>query len=202
MSMNKQYKNIWTDLDGVLVGLVETLSYFDGYNCPLIWMNTHIIDWNSSDPQESMKNNFRDSIFRNVPKEVFVDAKKAHDMGELMLLYNILKTEGYKIKILSSCMDNELSDMIKDQKMKWIYKYLLKDYGIDFFDEIVICRGSSEKIKYLGENDLLIDDYEKTYNKNPEQIILHRNFDDTVQALTVKLGIDVEQLAHDMYYVR
>jgi predicted polyphosphate/ATP-dependent NAD kinase len=85
------------------------------------------------------------------------------------------------IKILSALGIPD--ENIKDGKLEWIGRNLR---NIDA-DDIILVVNSTDKIKYAGQNQILVDDKEKTITSWIAAGgigILHKNTNKTIQKLT------------------
>ena len=174
-------KTINFDMDGVLVDLSKNLAKLDGYDEPVLWYLHKF--------EDDGKYVYPKSIERHIDDECFVTCQPMPYYEEMKKLIRHLHSKGYKINILSSCMDQEYSDKIVKQKVAWLHKY----YGAEMhmFSQVNIVRGSKLKINYIDENSILIDDYLKTQNSFIEngmgdQFIFYRNFNECVEQLIEK----------------
>jgi hypothetical protein len=174
-------KEINFDMDGVLVDISKELARLDGYDDPVHWF--------FNKREEDGEHLYPISIGRHIDRLCFETCQPMPFYDEMKKLINYLYSKGYKINILSSCIDCEHSEKITKQKINWLYKY----YGeeMKFINAVNIVRGSKLKINYIGDNAILIDDYIKTHrrfieNGMGDQFIFYKNFEDCVNQLIEK----------------
>lgn len=174
-------KTIIYDLDGTLADLSKGLAKLEGYDDPVAWYLRNEVDYG--------KYVYPKVIEKHIDNGCFADLPPMPNFDKHILLMETFKSYGYKIKILSSCMDYDYSDKIKDQKITWVKKHLA---NLVNDEDIHIVRNSSSKINYITDSQTyLIDDYSKIRNQFIEnglgdQFILYKNFYDCVQQLKSK----------------
>lgn len=169
------------DLDGVCVDLAYTLAQLEGYEDPVLWFMHAQEEHGALSFQKAIEKYIFDGVFTNaLPMPNFDQVKK--------LVY-VMKNKGYNVKILSSCMDIEISDIIASQKREWV----LNNFdGMIHYDDIQLVKGSSLKINFItDDNTYLIDDYTKTQrqfieNGLGDQFIFYKNFYDCLAQLERK----------------
>lgn len=175
------YDEIYFDMDGVLVDLSKHLAKLDGYDDPVLWF--------LHKSENDGKYTFPKCVERHIDDNCFSDCPPMPYYDEMKKLIRFLFSKGYKISILSSCMDQPYSDKIIRQKTEWLQKYYAEEFHM--FNSINIVRGSKLKIKYIGEKALLIDDYlktQKTFIENGmgDQFVSYKNFNDLIEQLIEK----------------
>lgn len=174
-------KYINFDMDGVLVDLSKNLATLDGYDDPVLWYIHKF--------EQDGRYLYPKSIERHIDKRCFETCPPMPYYDEMKKLMKHLFSKGYKINILSSCMDQEYSNEIVKQKINWLHKYYSEEMKL--FNQVNIVRGSSLKLNYIDENSILIDDYTKTHNTFIEngmgdKFILYTNFNDCIDQLNEK----------------
>lgn len=173
-------KNIIFDMDEVLVNLSQHLAKLDGYDSQVLWyIHKFETDGYNTYPKSIERHLESSKCFENCPPMPYYESMKK--------LIRRLYDKGFKISILSSCMDKDYSDEITRQKNVWLRKYYADE--MHMFNEINIVRGSSLKINYVDENSILIDDYLKTQKSFIEsgmgdQFILYTEFEKLLDDLT------------------
>lgn len=174
-------KTIYFDMDGVLVDLAKGLATLEGYDDPVLWF-MHAQDENGA-------LSFQRVIEKYINEDVFVNLPPMPHFEEMKKLIYIMVKSGYNVKILSSCMDIEISDIIASQKKSWIMEHL---NGLVNYEDIHIVRGSKKKIEFITDEDtFLIDDYTKTQkqfieNGLGDQFILYIGFYSCMAELKTK----------------
>lgn len=166
------------DMDSVLVNLSLNLARLDGYDDPVHWYVANF--------ERDGEYMYPKAIERHVDDNCFVTCQPMPYYDEMKSLIKLLLQKGYKVNILSSCMDKDYSDKIIEQKLTWLRRWYAEE--IKFFNEINIVRGSELKIQYVRENAILIDDYAKTKdafieNGMGDQFVHYTNFLDCVEKL-------------------
>lgn len=175
-------KSVIFDLDGVLADLIKGLAARDGYDEPTAWFINNIKDV-AGDVLifKSIENHVHSGLFRNLPTMPY--------HNEVKKLISALYNNGHQIKILTSCMDHEYSDIIANDKREWIKTHFADVYHC--FKQIDVVKGSKLKINYVDKHEILIDDYTKTQQQfiehgKGDQFILYKGFDDCVKQLKQK----------------
>lgn len=174
-------KTICFDLDGVMVDLSKGLAKIEGYDDPVLWYLHNEKDYGKYVFPKVIEKHIDNGCFENLPPMPNFDQQ--------VQLIDIFNKLGYTVKIISSCMDYDYSDKIKDQKITWVKNHLGDLINID---NIHIVRDSAKKIEYINdENTYLIDDYLKTRSQFIEnglgdQFIFYKNFYDCVEQLKSK----------------
>lgn len=174
-------KTINFDMDGVLVDLSKNMAKLDGYDDPVLWY-IHKFDIDGYDM-------YPKSIERHIDSDCFVTCPPMPYYESMKNLMLSLHNRGYKINILSSCMDKPYSEKITEQKLKWLDIYYKTE--MQFFNEINIVKGSTLKINYIDDDAILIDDYLRTRTAFIEagmgdQFIHYTNFNDMLKQLNEK----------------
>lgn len=168
---------IYFDMDGVLVDLSKGLSLREGYDDPVLWF---------INMSETLGvRTYPAIIEKYIDEDIFVKCPPMPHHDNMKQLIDSLKQRGYKVKVLSSCMDKPYSEKIVEQKRKWLDTIMP---GFFAHEDIHIVKGSQLKIDYVDENSILIDDYQRTYNTFVEKgiedrFVLYRSFDDCVNKL-------------------
>ena len=166
---------IWFDSDGVLCNLTKHISEVEGYECPLHWYLNYTKA--TGDPS------FNTVIRKHVANDLFYNCPPMDNYEKIKVLIQGLKNRGYSCKVLTSVLDYDYSDLVAEQKHRWFKKHFS-----NVFDEVVTVKGSKEKINYIKDGDILIDDYVKTKKQfedsnKSNQFILYTNFDKLVYDL-------------------
>jgi len=134
-------KTINFDMDGVLVDLSKNLAKLDGYDEPVLWYLHKF--------EDDGKYVYPKVIEKHIDNGCFADLPPMPNFDNHVLLMETFKSYGYKIKILSSCMDYDYSDKIKDQKITWVKKHL---GNLVNDEDIHIVLNSSSKINYITDS--------------------------------------------------
>lgn len=175
--MNNVIDTVQLDMDGVLVDLDSTLARIDGYTCPLAWFRAY---FKGSD-EDSIRHFYYEKIKASLfDKKVFEEAEPMQDFMQMFSFILRLKSNGYKVNILSSKMKNELSDEVYRQKMIWLERQNLTK----IVDNIYIVNGQEDKVNYSSDKSLLIDDLQYTCQIMSEhglKSINHRSATQTIK---------------------
>lgn len=161
------------DMDGVLVDLDRTIANLEGYACPLAWFRS--LNLKHGD----VRNMYHTVIAKHIEKGLFKYAKPSVEIEGFFKLIKHLRENGISTNILSSKMNNELSDEVEKQKIIW-----LKESGLyDLMNNIYIVHGQEEKPDYSSNSSILIDDMQYTvdiFNKAGLPVIHHKKLSSTV----------------------
>lgn len=182
IEIKREIKNIYVDMDGVLVDPIEQLAIQADMYYHQFEQHLNVLS------AIGKRNEFLFPLIHKVIEtEGFIKVSPNLNFIRLKYWMESWKYSGYNVQILTSLMkDNPNFEELKRQKILWLAKHELSEYPAIFVN------GSELKQNYSTPDSLLIDDYPRNINQWISKGGVGILYTDiyTTRDILIKLGIN------------